>query len=289
MTSEVNRQLLTISETNHQTQPHYVFAAKLKDVQSALNRCLAVHIENHAIVLFYYDSKVYAIDNRCPHMGFPLNRGTVKDGILTCHWHHARFDVLNGGTFDQWAGDVPSFPVKIRKGNNEAEAEVWLDMSHSPRDQKLYYRQLLQNGLKQNISLMIAKAVIAIANDGKNGVNNEPKKGYSADLIKAFQEGLEFGTRFNRSGWGQGLTIHTCMMNILPYLNTKDNVASALYHGFSAIAQDCALTPPRFEISPLPQPWPDLTVLKRWFRQFVESRDARAAERCIVTAVQAWC
>lgn len=44
--------------------------------------------------------------------------------------------------------------------------------------------------------------------------------------------------------------------------------------------------PPRFKISPLPQPWPDLPTLKRWFRQFIESRDAQAAERCIVTAVR---
>ena len=277
---------MTISKATPNNQPNYVFAANLKDVESAVNRCLAVQIENHAIVLFYHDSKVYAIDNRCPHMGFPLNRGTVKDGVLTCHWHHARFDILGGGTFDPWAGDVPSFPVKIQNGHNEAEAEVWLDISQSSIDQKLYCRPLLQNGLKQNIPLMIAKYVVAMANGVKDEASNEPKKGYSADLIKAFKEGLEFGTRFNRSGWGQGLTIHTCMMNIVPYLNTEDNIANALYHGLSAVAQDCANAPPRFEIPPLPQPWPELPVLKRWFRQFVESRDARAAERCIVTAVR---
>jgi hypothetical protein len=44
--------------------------------------------------------------------------------------------------------------------------------------------------------------------------------------------------------------------------------------------------PPRFKISPLPEPWPDLSTLKFWFRQFIESRDAQAAERCIVTAVR---
>ena len=37
--------------------------------------------------------RLRALDNRCPHMGFPLDRGTVEDGILTCHWHHARFDL----------------------------------------------------------------------------------------------------------------------------------------------------------------------------------------------------
>ena len=44
--------------------------------------------------------------------------------------------------------------------------------------------------------------------------------------------------------------------------------------------------PPRFKVSPLPEPWPDLSTLKRWFRQFIESRDAQAAERCIVTAIR---
>jgi nitrite reductase/ring-hydroxylating ferredoxin subunit len=45
-------------------------------------------------VLIVADSlEVVALDNRCPHMGFPLHRGSIEDGILTCHWHHARFDL----------------------------------------------------------------------------------------------------------------------------------------------------------------------------------------------------
>ena len=28
--------------------------------------------------------RVFALDNRCPHMGFPLDRGSVEDGTLTC-------------------------------------------------------------------------------------------------------------------------------------------------------------------------------------------------------------
>jgi hypothetical protein len=45
--------------------------------------------------------------------------------------------------------------------------------------------------------------------------------------------------------------------------------------------------PPRFLVTPLPKPWPDSKTLKRWFRQFVESRNATAAERCLVTAIYA--
>jgi nitrite reductase/ring-hydroxylating ferredoxin subunit len=161
---------MTASETTDRP-PHYVFIAHVKDIEEADGACLAVQMENHTIALFLYNSKVYAIDNRCPHMGFPLSRGTVKNGVLTCHWHHARFDLMNGGTFDQWAGDVSSFPVQIR---NE-DKEVWLDISHSSIDPKLYYPMLLQNGLRQNISLMIAKAVIAMVS-GDSPSRKENKK-----------------------------------------------------------------------------------------------------------------
>jgi nitrite reductase/ring-hydroxylating ferredoxin subunit len=259
---------------------NYVHVANTKDIEAA-GGCLSVTVEKHPIVIFIYDSKVYAVDNRCPHMGFPLNQGTVKDGILTCHWHHARFDLMNGGTFDQWAGDVTSFQVEIRNQN-----EVWIDVSSAAAaniDSYDYRSQtLLENGLKRNIPLMIAKTVIAMLG---NGTSNKEEYTSKKEMLNAFRIGLDFGSNYKQSGWGQGLTTHTSMMNIIPYLDSEDR-SCALYHGLSAIAQDCASMPPRFKISPLPQPWPDLSTLKRWFRQFIESRDAQAAERCIVTAVR---
>src|SRR5678815_5690565 len=75
----------------------------------------------HGPLLVVYDhGKVFALDNRCPHLGFPLHRGSVEDGIFTCHWHHARFDLASGCTFDLWADDVPTCPVEVRDG------EVWV-------------------------------------------------------------------------------------------------------------------------------------------------------------------
>ena len=65
--------------------------AELKDTN-----CLTVTIDGHTLVLFAYGNHVYAVDNRCPHMGFPLNKGSVNDGILTCYWHYARFDLASG-------------------------------------------------------------------------------------------------------------------------------------------------------------------------------------------------
>ena len=71
--------------------------------------------------VFWHRDQVFAVDNRCPHMGFPLSQGTVADGILTCHWHHAKFDLSGGCAFDLFADDVAAFRAEVRDG------EVWLD------------------------------------------------------------------------------------------------------------------------------------------------------------------
>ena len=81
---------------------------------------LVVHGGHRPILVIYDRGRVFAIDIRCPHMGFPLERGSVEDGMLTCHWHHARFDLESGCTFDLWADDVPICPVEVRNG------EVWV-------------------------------------------------------------------------------------------------------------------------------------------------------------------
>jgi nitrite reductase/ring-hydroxylating ferredoxin subunit len=241
-----------------------VRAASLAELRNAGR--LVANVGGHTLALFAVDDSVYAVDNRCPHMGFPLHRGTLKDGILTCHWHHARFDLCTGGTFDQFADDLRTFPVELRDG------EVWVDVS--PRLDVLdHQRKRLRDGLERNITLVIAKAVIAILDGGI-----EPSEPYRV--------GLDFGVRYRRGGWGQGLTMHTCMVNLLPYLAPEDRT-SALYHGLSAVAVDSAGAAPRFAVSPLPGDETDPAALKRWFRQFVEVRDAEGAERCIVSAVRA--
>ncbi len=69
-------------------------------------------------------------------MGFPLSRGTTKDGILTCDWH-ARFDLKSGGTFDLWADDVPAFPVQVQDG------KVWVTIEQN-KDETTHHMQRLQ-------------------------------------------------------------------------------------------------------------------------------------------------
>ncbi|MCA9969594.1 MAG: Rieske (2Fe-2S) protein, partial [Anaerolineales bacterium] len=243
---------------------NWIRAANVAEVRQS--GCQAVQVNGHVVALFAHGDEIFAVDNRCPHMGFPLDKGSVKDGILTCYWHYARFDLQTGGTFDQWADDVRAFPVEVRDG------AVWVDVAPQ-RDPRAHQRERLQVGLERNLSLVIGKAVLTLL-DG------------DGDPVEPFRRGLAFGAAYREAGWGQGLTILTCMMNLLPYLDAADR-PRALYHGLAATAANTAGSPPRFPIRPLPADGADVATLKRWLRQFIEVRDAEGAERCVVSAVRA--
>jgi len=246
-----------------QTLTGLVRAATLAEVRK--RGYLTVQLQGNTIALFYHNDQVYAVDNRCPHMGFPLDKGSVRDGILTCYWHYARFDVATGGTFDQFADDVRVFPVTI------VDEDVWVDVN--PRANPVaHQRERLRLGLERDISLVIGKAVLVLLDADGSG-------------IEPFRTGLDFGVHYRDTGWGQGLTMHTCMMNLLPHLAPADR-PRALYHGLSAVARDSAGRPPRFGVPPLPGESQELETLKRWLRRFITVRDDEGAERCVVSALR---
>ncbi len=222
----------------------------------------------HGIAVFAPEGsdEIHAVDNRCPHMGFPLHRGTVCDGILTCHWHNARFDLASGGTFDQFADDVPTYDVIIR-GN-----EVFVDPRSRQHDRTDHARIRLRDGLEQSIGLVIAKNVLALLDAG-------------VPAGEILEIGGAFGARYRESGWRSGLTILTTMGNVLPALAPDDRIL-ALYHGLVNVARDSAGQPPRHFLDPLPDQGVSLDRLKTWFRQFIEVRDSDGAERVLLTAVQ---
>jgi nitrite reductase/ring-hydroxylating ferredoxin subunit len=241
-----------------------VRAASLAELRAAGR--LVVHLDRHTLCLLAESEEVYAVDNRCPHMGFPLHRGTVCDGILTCHWHHARFDLRTGGTFDPWADELRRFPVEL-DGD-----DVFVNLS-PPDDPAAHQRKRLHDGLERNIPLVLAKATIALLQEEPSGVD-------------AFRAGLEFGVARRGGGWFRGLTTLTCFMNLVPRLDSADR-AAALYHGLADVADDSDMQPPRFPIDPLPGRAPAVARLALWFRRFIEVRDAEGAERALVSAVRA--
>src|SRR6056297_1017870 len=158
------------------------------------------------------EGEVRAVDNRCPHMGFPLSDGTVEEGILTCHWHHARFELSCGDTFDPWADDVRTYPVEIRDGTVYVDPNPPLD-----RPPAEHWADRLESGLEENLRLVIAKSTIGLLDA-------------DVDPQDPLTTALEFGTQYREDGWSSGLTIQGCMANLLDVFD-EDDRKRALYTG----------------------------------------------------------
>ena len=225
--------------------------------------CLAGKVGTQPVCVFWSEGAAYALDDRCPHMGFPLHRGSLESGLLTCHWHNARFDVSSGGTLDPWADDVRSYPVEIQDGRVTVLVEP-----EGGRTRYLLHR--LDEGLEQGITLVIAKAVLGL-------LDNDVA---SSAIVGA---GVDFGTRYREAGWGAGLTVLTSMSNVLPHLDRADQ-ALALVHGLVFVSRDTRGRAPRFGLLPLGGELP-ADRLEGWYRRFIETRSADAAERTLASAV----
>ena len=226
---------------------------------------MVVNSGKHGIVVFYHRGKIYAVDNRCPHMGFPLSRGTLKDGLLICHWHHARFELSSGGTFDPWADNVASYPIKVMKD------EVWVSTEAKIKTTVEAWKERLKEGLDQGLPLIVAKALTSMIQ-----TNVAPE-----EIVKI---GALHGCHYRREGWGSGLTTLTALTNLLHFLPLEDKIL-AILHGMTSVIGDTSGHAPSVRQQPLLSK-PSTSMLKKWFRDFVEGRDSEGAERCLLTAIQ---
>lgn len=223
-----------------------------------------VAAEGRTILIVHDEGRLYALDNRCPHMGFPLRRGDVRDGILTCHWHHAKFDLSGGCTLDPFADDVPAFRVEVRDG------DVYVDPQPIESDRRAHWERKLREGLEGQLSLVLAKSVIGLHElEGTNDV---------------LREAALFGVRNRANGWSTGLSILTAMANVLPALH-EDDRPLAVFHGTVHVARSTANQPPNFDLAPLETELRDPDRYLEWFRRFVETRSTQAAERTLISAI----
>ena len=123
---------------------------------------LVVRGRHRPILLVHDNGRVFALDNRCPHMGFPLDRGSIEDGILTCHWHHARFDAgerLHLRSVGRRRADL--------SGRDPRDGEIWVKPVFGYADPVEHWRRRLADGLAHDLGLVIAKAVQGLLAAGR--------------------------------------------------------------------------------------------------------------------------
>ena len=227
-------------------------------------------IDGIHLAVFLYEGSFHAVDNRCPHMGYPMSKGSIRDGVLICHWHHWEFDLKTGGCLLTSGDDLKAFPVEVRD-----DGYAWVGIPPGEKEEarlRLVARgkRALEQGLKDRSSFLIAKAVAALRQTG-------------ATPQEIIQQGLYYGAHKTSEGWSSGVAILTLAANMW------DDIAEAdqnlfLVHGLTQISRRTSGSSRRQRFPfPRSNDDQDLATLKRWFRTFVDQRHHGAAERILLT------
>jgi nitrite reductase/ring-hydroxylating ferredoxin subunit len=142
---------------SHNTQ--FVKVATLAEIPPGGTKAVKLD-DTRSIALFNVDGRIYVTNNQCPHMGYPLSRGTVRHGVVICDWHGRRFDLAGGGCFMPGCDDLETFPVELRN------ADVWIGVGNTAYTRKDKHLRLLWEGLLRSDEWTIAKAIALLQAGG---------------------------------------------------------------------------------------------------------------------------
>jgi nitrite reductase/ring-hydroxylating ferredoxin subunit len=81
-----------------------------------LDSGLCVIVQETPVALFRWNGEVYAIDDRCPHMGSSLAAGAMTNGVVECPRHGWRFRITDGAWVSCPANRNPAFPARVEGG-----------------------------------------------------------------------------------------------------------------------------------------------------------------------------
>jgi nitrite reductase/ring-hydroxylating ferredoxin subunit len=75
-----------------------------------------VSVEGIPILFIRQSGKIYALDNRCPHMGCGFNGGSLDGLVIICPCHDWRFNLETGEYEDEPSLKLVMFPFKVESG-----------------------------------------------------------------------------------------------------------------------------------------------------------------------------
>ena len=245
------------------SESSFVKVADIKDVPEGTPK--AVKVDGRSIALFQHQGGIYATDNQCPHMGYPLTRGRVRNGVLTCDWHGWSYDMKGGGCFTGGCDDLDTFPVDVRDGG------IYIDVSSGGTRRKDAHFLLLKEGLLSEDNWTLSKAIAIML---AKGVSEQ-------DTMKLVVKhlGRHIATGRSANDGGRELAMMVNGVKVARHYAPDDRLIPLMMAatGASGTAGD------RPAIQPLPPPvtW---EKLERWIRVFTADKAWEGIEKCLITA-----
>jgi toluene monooxygenase system ferredoxin subunit len=82
-------------------------------------------IDQHEVVVFRTANGIFAYEDKCPHLGFALSKGKLKDTTLTCAAHCWQFNAETGKGVNPADACLKRYEVELR------DDEIWIELSPS--------------------------------------------------------------------------------------------------------------------------------------------------------------
>ena len=242
---------------------NFVKVAALSDVAEGKPR--AVRVEGHSIALFQHEGAVYATDNQCPHMGYPLVRGRVRKGVLSCDWHGWSYDMEGGGCFTGGCDDLATFPVEVRDG------DIYIDVVSGGMKRDDAHFLLLKEGLLSTDNWTLSKAIaIMLAKGVSEEETLELMVKHMGRHISTDRGAFEGGTKLAMMMNGVKVAhMYQPEDRLIPLMMAADGASGRLGD--------------RPDRQPLPPPV-DWQKLQDWIRVFTADKEWEGIEKCLITA-----
>ncbi len=176
--------------------------------------------------------RVDALDDRCPHQGYPLSQGRVVGGVLTCEWHNWKFELGSGACL--FGGEpVRRYPTRVEGGR------IHLDVSIDHEAEAERFDQGLRAALRDD------DASRALREGLRLGVHR-PQSGALGSLASAFEVLAEDGAARAEYGFDHGLAM---LADVLAWVERGVLPAAEAF----ALAATCVAEPSRGR-DPRPRP-----------------------------------
>ena len=240
----------------------FVRVAAVSDI--APGKAIAVRVEDRSVALFNHQDQIYATDNQCPHMGYPLIRGRTRNGVLQCDWHGWSYDMAGGGCFTGGCDDLDTFPVEV-EGD-----DIYVKVAGVASKRTGAHYLLLKEGLLSRDNWVLSKAVAIML---AQGVSEDETLRLIVNHL-----GKHIATEQDANGsWRLAQVANG--ISVARRLPVEDRLIPLMMaaKGASGRAGD------RPERQALP-PHASWEALADWVRMFSMDRDWEGVEKCLITA-----
>ncbi len=237
----------------------WTVAAEVRELRDGRK---VARVADRQIALFRIEDRFYAVDNRCPHMGYPLSAGSVRGGTLTCDWHNWKFGLADGSCL-KGEEDVRSYAVRVEDGR------IFVNIATEPVERLMAkHLESLREGLFKHESGRIARDAARLLTLGMA----------PAEVMR---HGALHSAEREEYGWGHALAVIADCAGMGEFY--EEDAAIPVLRALLSASEPVRRYAPR--TTPAPEA-PDARG-EREFRRRIEEEDVDGAEAWLRGALEA--